>query len=1265
MKRVFITFFALFVCILSFAQKITVTCRVVDGQNGEALPYADVYAMTSAKGTITNHDGDFTIEADKDETIRIGMVGYENMFIKASEIKKVIRLSSWTISLQEVQVEGWEYILMKVSKDLTKQAKNHSTRSSDYFFRMLTTCQNKEQTEAFAVANSVANLRSINIIKGQHARKNDDTNNPILNKMNIHHLLEAGPWIEGVSFWKTLIRPLTPKTSIDYLQKYYNIKGEILEDSNKKLYYRITLERLPKVDERILTGVLYLDATTRKMLRFEGEMENMLINTTLRGINNFAPGEYKVIINYRNDKKGVTDVANIAAFIKSGDVKSQALLFNVDDMNLKLNRKHIIGSVGENVISKVSEAGFDDELWEKTQIVKRTEEEEKVLSLSNDETQANSIPLLGYKIGEDVWDRIGRLGKNADPRLSNFVDRLARFGCGYAQEKVYLHMDNTSYYVGDKIWFCAYTRSAFDNLPSSVSGTLYVELLNQEGYLLERQNVALVDGRGWGNFTLKPDYYGGFYEIRAYTRWQLNWGVHDRKETSLDKDDFVTDEQYVNYNRDYDKLYSRVFPVYDAVKEEGKYLRQMSLRPVMTEHKMDKTLSLSLYPEGGNLVAGLPSRVAYEAVWSDGEDVQLADRPNRGIIEVTPSLDEEKEIVFYDINNNKVTAKLPVPKAQGATLRASQTDSEWNFGIRLSSGIDKDKVAVTIMNQGILEKVYAVRDSVDVISVKKNLLSEGVNQITIFDAGGCVLADRLFFNTIPEDENIAQHPNFSRMDVSQRKSDGSYSTLTDSMMFDAYEHINLLVKSQPKACVSLAIRDADNLEKLNDNASFRTEMLLSSEIKGFVPNPQYYFEKDDEEHRQALDLLMMIQGWRRFEWREMAVPNTKTLVHFAEDCPVVECKVMLNPEIDHSNIAGPLPDVLTATRVKPFDESAKVGYIKTVEGRHSFIMPLSFGMAEVMISAVDDTNWDKKSELGYKWFVKLPLPSLDVDNMKLSYGGAVPSAFVARINLPYPRFVKSYNYYQQRLAYDDEAMQPIVNKKVIKEFDDTYPALMVNAEDAWNYAMDCGMRSSSLEDVAKAYLGNSSSGKTQFSSVDVRFGNDISFSEDDITDEILDALFERGNLKSNKELAAENGALSDEQMLDVMMYMEKESQEKYVFYTDYQPRLADCISKNDTIPYDTQIAIYRHINKERIPLYRDRHLNMQCYAPCDSFYNRSYKDVALDQKPKDYRRTLYWNPCVKLDENGEAKIGLYNNGKKGRINVSAAGLSEMGTIIEY
>ena len=92
------------------------------------------------------------------------------------------------------------------------------------------------------------------------------------------------------------------------------------------------------------------------------------------------------------------------------------------------------------------------------------------------------------------------------------------------QEMVFVHMDNTCYFLGDTLFYKAYVQRSDTGRPTDLSEVLYVELLGQDGYLAERQVLRLKGGQASGSFCLEDSLYAGFYELRAYTRWQLNFG---------------------------------------------------------------------------------------------------------------------------------------------------------------------------------------------------------------------------------------------------------------------------------------------------------------------------------------------------------------------------------------------------------------------------------------------------------------------------------------------------------------------------------------------------------------------------------------------------------------------------------------------------------------------------------------------------------------------------------------------------------------------
>ncbi|MBO5679299.1 MAG: hypothetical protein J6S11_04995, partial [Bacteroidaceae bacterium] len=259
-------------------------------------------------------------------------------------------------------------------------------------------------------------------------------------------------------------------------------------------------------------------------------------------------------------------------------------------------------------------------------------------------------------------------------KLANYARNIAYFNRFHPQEKVYLHMDNRSYFIGDTIWFKAYVMNASTLHPTHTSGVLYVELLNEHGVEMEHKKLRIVNGMCHGEFPLQDNYRTGYYEIRAYTRNMLNFGNEEVIDSrSLYEEYFTFDEKPVKKKKkeigapslndpstqdpeeeyktltvqlekvkrqnqglvaDYNHtLFSRVFPIYMRPEKPGFYKEEMDFYPMHTllsfpkETEIDirpDDLKLSFFPEGGALVEGVPSIIAFEAVdqWGRKRDIE-------------------------------------------------------------------------------------------------------------------------------------------------------------------------------------------------------------------------------------------------------------------------------------------------------------------------------------------------------------------------------------------------------------------------------------------------------------------------------------------------------------------------------------------------------------------------------------------------------------------------------------------------------------------
>ena len=454
------------------------------------------------------------------------------------------------------------------------------------------------------------------------------------------------------------------------------------------------------------------------------------------------------------------------------------------------------------------------------------------------------------------------------------------------QEKVYLHLDNNCYYRGEEIWYKAYVVRADNNQYTDMSRLLYVELVSPDGMLVERQTIRISeDGDGEGSFYLTDSLYSGFYELRAYTRWMMNFDVTEHPSNYLSRRLFYSKQMANDFYRLYGTVYSRVVPVYETPEQLGNYAMKYIVERPKT--RLDKELKAKLivnfYPEGGHLIAGTKANVAFEAINELGEQVSISgkvggktistEHEGRGVFTVDVPENGRLEAQFHYADKD-YDIDLPKTEKRGCALSVKHTSDEVKADITLR-GIPTDvDYAAVVLSRGQLKVFNRFRPDargLATVSIDTEELPSGVSDLIIIDNNGQPMADRLFF--------VNHHDTNEQITLNTSKTD-----------YQPYEAIDLeLLVPEGTDQISVSIRDAGTDDPTYDTGNIMTELLLSSELKGFIPHPDYYFEADDQQHRHHLDLLLMVQGWRRYNYGELT--NNKPLRYGPEQCLSVEGNV--------------------------------------------------------------------------------------------------------------------------------------------------------------------------------------------------------------------------------------------------------------------------------------------------------------------------------------------------------------------------------------
>ncbi len=1333
--------------------------KIVDAETGEPLPYAQVYT-TDGKGCLSNGDGEFTLQPPVADSIRVSFVGYATQWFPADRPLAEIRLQPCTRQLREVTVtpKSARSILTALAKRLEKDYKRGKEAEGYYFCRVMEQSDKvNDLLDAIVKARSTVNLRKAEVLTGKHSSLNAKDEKPNLAQMNLHRILEVGPIIRDADFWADIVAPLDRILFMNQL-RYYDYDYDILSQKNGDAMYKITMVRSDvgrRNNVKLIEGALYVAVRSGELLRFEARLPNMQMTTIgTQGTFRVEDVETHVNINYRHSR-GFTEVDHADVQITGPKFYGQAFLYSLNGKLLSKPEEKGIAIKG-NMLNAMSQAGYDSLLWASSEVVKLTERERQTLAASEKKEKELASLVDVTKVKPDVT-------LSAFSPHYRLATRQAAFGRTIPQEKVFIHMDNTSYQLGDTIWFSAYTRRTDTDRPSDVSGVLYVELYSQEGYLMERKLIEMRKGHGQGFFALNHQIqYAGFYELRAYTRWQLNWGLHEHKHSSLFGKYFDSEQQEREYYRDYEKLYSRVFPVYDKPTAPGDWSHEMTLRAMRRTYQSDpekRKLRLALYPEGGNMVAGLPCRVAYEATWDDGEwadgwlviggdSVRVQNR-GRGTFTLTPSEGMEREVRFVTTDGKTAKAKLPQAEQTGISLRMEQGKEGWTAHIAHTEDLPADSLAVSLMLEGRLLAAHGLEEMEDEkarcqYAISDSLLSvPGVYQLTIFDPQGHVYADRLFFSK----GNQAMQPTLSITGMKEE--------------YSPYEPVNLKLKSwEGRSNLSLSVRDADRSDPLYDSGNILTEMLLSSEIRGFVPQPGWYFERDDEERRTGLDLLMMTQGWRRFDWRDMAVQGAWDLCQPAEQAPILTGTTYNNehwyaPEFYQTDIDpgknanGTEYATADSVRMLQFDPMLHIdqsahrpedmpldvigrkraldrqeqnspkrkelkvhaelvlsseGEAATYEsaskqGAFRLQLPPFYGQGTLFVSVADTTKW--KRGRTYTWIQAqdddedvswMFLPAKAKARRKLSVEEAT---YLARIIWPYPHFVKPYSYYQNHLASrpadkgesgvkaspGEHLMREVTvgaRRGVLRKFNDTWPVLAIDADVAQNMEADLGLgfmqimvADYGLDDARSA--SDRSEGPDAEPTFDLRYGYGKTRRDLMGQDIPADSIYARKYLVSGSfSLTRRNrvmgiGGFGADAGLTLspgesQEYMGNGVWDKYVFYSDYSPRMEGSRLYYGANMPKTKLVKYPYPDGSRRQTYRDRRYVIDGFAYPAEFYSPDYSQQQPSQ-PEDYRRTLYWNPNVRMNQAGEADIKFYNGSRTTHLTIDAQGQGQDGTLL--
>lgn len=887
------------------------------------------------------------------------------------------------------------------------------------------------------------------------------------------------------------------------------------------------------------------------------------------------------------------------------------------------------------------------------------------------------------------------------------------------QEKVYVHTDNMCYFIGDTVWYKAYVVRADDLCPTDMSRVLYVELLSPDGFVVERQQI-IVSGSGYscGNIALTDSLYSGYYELRAYTRWMLNFNVEGHPYKTRDTYNFYNKQMAADYFREWPGLYSRVFPVYLKPDSAGDYsVKRIANRPKQRlAEKTHDELHCAFFPEGGHLVAGVNCRVAFELTDEKGAAVDIkgsvtagsntipiaAEYMGRGTFDITPDGEDMRATFTY--KGKSYSFDLPNAEETGATLRLNDGVAD----IR-THGIPAGDYGLSVLCRGALQRFDRVTiDNTGHAAVNiPDSLYAGVHDLTLFDSNGQILADRLFF----------VYP--TARDTARLSLQGDYKS-----DYAPYEHVDISLTCNgvnAPSLLSVSVRDGAYDDPTYDTGNMMTDLLLGSELRGFVANPAHYFDDSDPDSRRHADLLMLVQGWRKYKWQELA--DTSVVLRYTpEQSMTVEGAVykMVNIEdVEEEDIAslsnavakfgvasdeeedeedsdddtssdddsdddtssdtetsetGSVIDAMLASGVNHgglkhevtvdaeliFNDEVLQGSQTTVDGgRFNIDIPPYYGDAILKLKAYNTGDSIKKSIASRK-------------DKNVGVETAYPDFYVKR-DLFFPRYCEKYSYYQTNapedylilLSTNDDEESDLSMENDIHQLQ----SVSVKGKRRGKRAIDF---------TKPVYTADAYEMYNLITDYGLSFGMYI---RRDFAYKIARFLY--GNMGRTNKFNVDgrldrytyyrsytpdendaNKAWDNRSNRELYVNTQLKRLDEIKVFSDYEPRNEYMPSELDTYNADVTVELINYPNDAVRPTFRDRHIILHGFNAGDDFYNPDYSN-AQPAEPTDYRRTLYWNPNAVTDSNGQLHISFYNNSKDTRIKLSVAGITADGRIAVY
>jgi uncharacterized protein YfaS (alpha-2-macroglobulin family) len=542
------------------------------------------------------------------------------------------------------------------------------------------------------------------------------------------------------------------------------------------------------------------------------------------------------------------------------------------------------------------------------------------------------------------------------------------------EDRLYLQFDKPFYEPGETIWFSAFVRDGQSLKPSRKSDIVHIELLNPKGTVEKTLNLIAKDGIAAGDFLLDKEIAGGMYKVKAYSNWMKNEDPNNAFQKDIQVQDIVlpnlkmkldfekkafgagdevtarldlnTNENkaLANYKIKFTASLSgeKLIDKSEVTDEEGVHFIKFKLPSKLTSNDgllnvmidyngntesisrsipiILNKIKLDLFPEGGDLVCGLETNVAFRALNEFGkpadiEGVVLTEKGSQvasfssfhqgmGAFCINPQPKENYVVKITKPEGINETYKLPEAMARGYVLNVDASkEGELGLNIRTTESEELSVVAQVRGKIFYTTNILSKPGSNRIIFTTANL-PMGVVQVTVFDSKGIARCERLAFVNKDRQLNITVE--------------------TDKEKYLPREKVRMTVSVKDEkgipmpAHLSLSVVNDQLLSFADDKSgNLLSQLLLEQDLKQAVEEPAFYFNKKEEKSAASLDYLMMTAGWRRFSWEQVMSDNIPTPIFQGEKAivagtvldattgkPILNTKIKINNGAEYETDAS-------------------------------------------------------------------------------------------------------------------------------------------------------------------------------------------------------------------------------------------------------------------------------------------------------------------------------------------------------------------------